>query len=150
MKRLLGVGAICLLSLTGCGDDDPPTLEGPATLTSVSECLERSDLFKDIESQKDPIFDPAEHDLPGEKSRLPSNVMAYYDSGDDGPLLQVSIDFYDTADEAMSMVAISPETDRISGKISTLADTPNLEISYDRKLPDDGIAALKLCTKEDY
>lgn len=137
MKKLLGVAAACLLAVAGCGgDDEPPKLEGPATLTSVKECIEESGLFAKVRTI--PNADKGEGMLFGKYE------------GSKGLSGEFSVIFYLTEQRARYIVKAQDLYNRGTKEVSVLADTPTIIIDYNTGIPDDGLAALKICTKEDY
>ncbi len=137
MKTFLGVAAVCLLALAGCGGDDaPPKLEGPATLTSVKECIEESGLFAKV------------RDIPN-ADKGEGLLFGKYE-GSEGLSGEFGVVFYLTEQRARSIVKYQDSYNKGTKEVSILADTPTMIIDYNTAIPDDGLAALKLCTKEDY
>jgi hypothetical protein len=126
-----------MLAVAGCGgDDEPPKLEGPATLTSVNECIEESGLFAKVSAI--PNAEKGEGLLFGKYE------------GSEGLSGEFGLTFYLTEQKARSIVKYQSAYNKGTKDVSILAETPTIIITYNTSIPDDGLAALKVCTKEDY
>lgn len=137
MKKVLGVvAAACLLAAVGCGGDEEVKLEGPATLTSVQDCIEKSGQFPYLKATED--F--------GDGDKL---LQGSYQSED--PFTNRFImTFFLTERMARAVIESEYAFDEGTNTISIIADTPTIGLTYDDTMPDQGLATLKLCTKEDY
>lgn len=136
MKKLMGVVAIYLLSIAGCGGDEQVKLEGPATLTSVKDCIEKTDEFPYLKAYED--FGDGDKLLEGSYQSEDRLTNRFF------------MTFFLTERMARAVVESDYAFDEGTNTISIITDTPTIGLSYDDNMPDEGLSILKICTKEDY
>lgn len=155
MKKFLGVAAVCLLALAGCGGSEEVKLEGPATLTSVSDCLEKSGVFSEVEEQpagpmKNPDGSIIRYPIDGTPVISTDQVRVVYEDDDNFFVDSGHIELNETPQDAASSISFNEQNPYLDKVVVPANGSETIVVEYGKEMGDDGIAALKICSSEDY